>query len=232
MTATASTVRAPKSVRLRPDALTAIALIAVPAVFTLAFTLLSAVFAYPDILRQPSALVLERFNAGGSGLVALWYVMLAASLLFTAIPTLLKSVFPQQTRGLELSVTIGTLAGLVQALGFARWVFLVPALAATASDPSSPAIFEAFNRYAGMGVGEHLGYLFTGAWTLLIAHALRGYSRVLALSGTVLGVGILAGLLEPAGVGVAGAINAVAYLLWSVWMIAFGVTVWRAPRSG
>src|SRR3712207_9317363 len=32
-------------------------------------------------------------------------------------------------------------------------------------------VFEAFNRYAGAAVGEHLGYLFTGLWTALVALA-------------------------------------------------------------
>ena len=30
-------------------------------------------------------------------------------------------------------------------------------------------VFEAFHHYAGMGVGEHLGYLSTSLWTLLVA---------------------------------------------------------------
>jgi hypothetical protein len=30
-------------------------------------------------------------------------------------------------------------------------------------------VFEAFHRYAGMAVGEHLGYLSTSVWTVLVA---------------------------------------------------------------
>ena len=30
------------------------------------------------------------------------------------------------------------------------------------------AVFRAFHEYLGIGVGEHLGYLFTGIWSVLI----------------------------------------------------------------
>ena len=33
-------------------------------------------------------------------------------------------------------------------------------------------VFQAFNRYLGVGVGEHLGYLLTGAWSVLMGAAL------------------------------------------------------------
>ena len=61
------------------------------------------------------------------------------------------------------------LAGVAQVLGLIRWSFLVPSLADIYTDPeSSPATrdsvaitFQAFQRYAGVAIGEHLGYLFT-----------------------------------------------------------------------
>jgi hypothetical protein len=34
------------------------------------------------------------------------------------------------------------------------------------------AVVEAMNRYLGVAVGEHLGYLLTGAWTALMGVAL------------------------------------------------------------
>ena len=75
-----------------------------------------------------------------------------------------------------LATIFGILAGLVQMLGLLRWVYLVPVLARTYSDPSltadqrevEAAIFRALHQYLGVGVGEHLGYLFTGIWSILI----------------------------------------------------------------
>src|SRR5918996_490690 len=74
----------------------------------------------------------------------------------------------------ERSTSVGVLAAVVQFLGLARWPFLVPALARTYEDPSSSAaaraatavVFDSFHRYLGVAVGECLGYLFTGTWTL------------------------------------------------------------------
>jgi hypothetical protein len=224
---------------LRGDTLTGALLIVIPTIFTIAFTLLGSSFEYPDILRKPVTEILERFHAGGSSLVALWYAMLGTALSFVVVPTLTRRLFPRPSPWLDLGVSFGVIAGIVQALGFLRWVFLVPALAATYTDPASndaartaiTVVFDAFHRYAGMGIGEHLGYLFTASWTLTIATGLRLHSRPLSISGALLAIGILAGLLEPAGMTLAGPVNAVAYLLWSVWLIALGVTVLRAPRT-
>ena len=33
-------------------------------------------------------------------------------------------------------------------------------------------VFQSFHRYLGVAVGEHLGYLFTGAWSVLTGVAL------------------------------------------------------------
>jgi uncharacterized oligopeptide transporter (OPT) family protein len=67
---------------------------------------------------------------------------------------------------LALATTMGVLAAIVQVLGLIRWPFLVPYLARAASAPdATPArleavdvVFQSFNRYLGVAVGEHLGY--------------------------------------------------------------------------
>ena len=46
--------------------------------------------------------------------------------------------------------------------------------------------------------------------------------------GMVAAVGILVGMLEPAGFAAAGTINALSYILWSAWLIATGVVLLRA----
>jgi hypothetical protein len=78
-----------------------------------------------------------------------------------------------------VATTIGVLAGLVQMLGLLRCVYLVPSLARAHTDPrASPAerapeaIFRAFHQYLGVGVGEHLGYLLTGVWSILAGIAI------------------------------------------------------------
>jgi hypothetical protein len=83
-----------------------------------------------------------------------------------------------------------------------------------------------------MAVGEHLGYLSTSVWTVLIAVVILRTGLVprwLGASGAVLGLGIAMGLAEPAGWQLGGTINTYSYLVWALWLIAIGVTVLIRP---
>ena len=70
-------------IRLRR--LTGFILILMPIAFNVFFTLLSVTFEYPDILREPASYVLRTFEAGGSGLVAVWYGFMLTAVLFVAV---------------------------------------------------------------------------------------------------------------------------------------------------
>jgi hypothetical protein len=140
----------------------------------------------------------------------------------------------QQPHLAAASAIIGVLSGLVQAMGLLRWPLLVPSLVEQYRSPAAtPAqkeavivVFNAFHQYVGVVVGEHLGYIFTGAWTLLISMMMVPspvFSGLIALLGFVSALGILAGLLEPAGWKPAGMINALSYILWSVWLVLSGL---------
>ncbi len=216
--------------------LTAALLIVVPIAFTVCFTLLQALFEYPAILRQPTADILTKFAAGGPALVAVWYALTLTALLFIPIAILLHRALagPEATATLQVATAFGIVAGLTQALGFLRWPFLVPHLARVYLAPETgepqravaALVFEAFHRYAGMGLGEHLGFLSTSVWTAGVALTLwraPQFGRALGLSGVALAGGIAAGLLEPAGWAFAGTINAVSYLAWAAWLVAVGV---------
>ncbi len=215
--------------------LTGSLLIVTPILFMTAFTLLQINFEYPDILRQPAMTVMEKFTAGGSGLIANWYLMVISSILFIPISVMLHPYLAREdTPYMTVATTFGVIAGIVQMLGFIRWPFLVPTLASTYLDPATSeatraaieVTFTAFNQYAGVGVGEHLGYLFTALWSILIALAMpksKHFSSWLGWMGGVLAVGILLGTLEPAGVPFVGLINVIAYSLWAIWIIMLGV---------
>ena len=213
-------------------------LILVPVAFTICFTLLQMQFEYPDILRQPTAAVLTKFQAGGNGLIAVWYALTLTAVLFIPVVVLLHRLLAAQADSATLWVAtvFGVVAGLAQTLGFLRWPFLVPHLAqaylapdaSEAQRAAAGLVFEAFHRYAGMAVGEHLGYLSTSVWTFLVALLmLRSplFGRWLGLSGMLLGLGVATGLLEPAGWELAGTINALSYLAWALWLIVVGVVL-------
>lgn len=209
-------------------------LIIAPLVFTAGFTGLQMTFDYPDILRQPGGEVLTRFAAAGIDLHIYWYAMMAAALGLIPASVMTALHFWKRDPVLAgLSAALGALAGLVQALGLIRWVMLVPSLAATYTAAGAAeidramavSIFDAANRYLGVGVGEHLGYLFTGAWTLMVSALVFQGRRILALSGVVISLGVMAGMLEPFGAPMAADINAIGFSLWALWALWLGVAL-------
>ncbi len=71
-------------------------LIVVPIVFTICFTLLQIQFEYPDILRQPTADILRKFDQGGSELVAVWYLLTFTAVLFLPVVVLVHQVIAHE----------------------------------------------------------------------------------------------------------------------------------------
>jgi hypothetical protein len=208
-------------------------LIALPLAFNSAFGLLAARFDYPDVLRRPAAEVLAAFRAGGTSLVLLWWAFaLTAVLLAPAVVLLAAAVPDADPTLLSVATTIGVLAAAVQFLGLVRWPFLVPHLAASEPSEAVDLVFEAFNRYLGVAVGEHLGYLLTGAWTTLIGVALTQTAAVPAWIG-ILGIAIGPALMlcslefvgRRDGWRAAERLTPVAYVAWSLWLMATGVAL-------
>ncbi len=213
-------------------------MIAAPLWFNATFAVLGNRFDYPGILRRPTEEILERFRAGGPSLILLWWAFMLSGLLMIVAAVLLS-----QALGfggvLPLATTIGVLAGLVQMLGLLRWVFLVPSLARAYDDPrTSPAqreatvaLFRAFHQYLGVGVGEHLGYLLTGIWSMLIGvgviqgaelPAWLGWPGIVIGAGLTLGSAEFLGPNEERGWTLAGVAIPVLYIAWSLWLLGLG----------
>ena len=139
-------------------------------------------------------------------------------------------------------MTLVELAALVQAIGLVRWPFAVPELArryVAAQGADGQAIrrsieltFATLHRLLGVGIGEHLGYLLTGLWTLLVSASILSTAIVpgwLGIIGLPIGVALLVGPLEFVGPNekdgwpLAGMIVPIAYVGWSLWLVALGV---------
>jgi Domain of unknown function (DUF4386) len=218
-------------------------LVAVPVAFNVAFALLAARFDYPDVLREPTSDVLARFRAGGTGLVLLWWAFaMTAAMMVPLVVLLSRAIADADGTLLAMATTTGVLAAAVQLLGLVRWPFLVPYLArvdgeAGASPERREAVdivFQAFNRYLGVAVGEHLGYFFTGAWTTLAGIALTQTDAApawLAVAGIVVGPVLVTcafefvGRHEAGGWKVAERLTPIAYVAWSLWLVATGVAL-------
>lgn len=221
----------------------AVLLIALPIAFNAAFAALAAKFDYPDILRRPTEEILERFRRGGSSLVLLWWGFAMTAVLLGPLAVLLSGALSgADSVLLTLGTAVGVLAAIVQFLGLIRWPFLVPYLARTIAEPdASPArkeaidvVFQSFNRYLGVAVGEHLGFLLTGAWSILVGIAITQSTVVvpwLGIVGIVVGA-VLAlcslefvGPFEKTGWKLAAALTPITYIVWSLWLLATGVAL-------
>ena len=220
---------------------TGVVLIAAPLWFNVNFALLGKRFEYPHILRRSTSEVLERFRAGGSGLILLWWAFMLSGLLLIAGAVLLGQVLG--FAGIvPVAVTFGVLAGLVQMTGLLRWVYVVPPLARAYADPNlSPeqrethaVVFRALHQYLGVGVGEHLGYLFTGIWSVLIGIGVTQRTALptwLGWPGIVIGVGLairsaeFLGPNEEHGWSLAGAVIPILYIAWSLWLFGMGIAL-------
>jgi hypothetical protein len=226
-------------------ALTAVAgigLIAIPIAFNAAFAALAAMFEYPGILRRSTSEVLAKFQQGGSRLVLLWWGFAMTAVLLIPLALLVAASLDGVHASLALaSVITGVVASIVQFLGLIRWPLLVPYLARESRDASSPArreavdiVFQSFNRYLGVAVGEHLGFLFTGGWSILVGVGILQSSNVpgwLGAVGIVIGAALalcsleFVGPFEPKGWRVAAVATPVVYIVWSLWLVATGVAL-------
>jgi Domain of unknown function (DUF4386) len=220
----------------------AVLLIAVPIAFNLAFFELGRTFGYPGILREAPDVILRRFAGGGTPLLLRWQALLVSALAMLPLVVLLAIALGAASVLTVAGVVTGSLAALVQALGLVRWPFAVPELArryVAADGPNGAStrqtievVFATIHRLLGVGVGEHLGYLLTGAWTVLIAFSIVSTATIapwLGWLGLPIGAGLLLGSLEfvgpneKEGWSVAGTIVPIGYIAWSLWLIAIGV---------
>ncbi|HWH98920.1 MAG TPA: DUF4386 domain-containing protein [Propionibacteriaceae bacterium] len=193
-------------------------------------------------MRSPTEEVLGRFNAGGVSLKLLWYGFMLTAVLLAPLAVLLGQVLGRDGLAIVPTATVvGVLAAVVQFFGLARWSFLVPILARKYDDPASSeatreatvVVFESFHTYLGVAIGECLGYLFTGAWTVLIGVAMLQssvFAPWLAWPG-IIGLALVAGSLEfvgpfeEKGWKLAGTIVPIAYTAWSLWLVISGLVL-------
>lgn len=200
-----------------------------------AFAILAPAIDWPTSLDQPASVMLPLLLQQAGPVVLGYASYLLHALLLVPLAVLLRHTLRMGPVLGGAAVALGVLAGFAKALGIARWLFLMPGLAAAYADPSATdatraavtVVFDSFNAYAG-GVGEHLGVaLFAGVWTVLLGAALirlGGGARLLGLAG----VGAAALLLATLG-SVIGhespLLLTVSGIVWQVWTAA--VAVWH-----
>ena len=224
------------------EALTAILLIVVPVAFNLAFFELGRAFDYPDILRQEPDEILRRFAAGGRDSSCAGRRCSSARSHVAARRAARRR--PRGVAGADGPVHRhrcgrGARPGGRPGPLAVRRPGACPPIRRGAGWPDGDAtralvevVFATLHRLLGVGIGEHLGYLLTGLWTLLVSSSILSTAVLpawLGLVGLPIGVAMLVGTLEFVGPNerdggrLAGTIVPIAYIAWSIWLIALGV---------
>jgi hypothetical protein len=212
--------------------------------FAAAATALSVTFNWPDVLREPADVVLPAFAAGGPALVWTWFAA-AWTYGLLAIPILLLPAVLGLSGNpvMKVATYAGAASVFFSLIGFLRWVFVVPSLAAsylTGDGQTRAAVAAAWtaqHQFGGALLGEHLGQLLVIAWSA-------------AISVIILRSGLL-----PRWLGVAGLIISAVYLLnqgdilatavpgfpvwdlagligstgWGLWVAALGISILVKP---
>jgi len=150
--------------------------------FAVAAATLSSTFDWPDILREPAAVVLPAYVAGGTSLVWTWFAVAWTYAILLAPILLLPAALGRRDDPVMRAATfVGAASVLLSLIGFLRWVFVVPALADSyvSGDPTTKAAaaaaWTAQHQFGGALLGEHLGQILAIAWSVSVSVvALRG----------------------------------------------------------
>lgn len=209
------------------------------------FTILANVFQFPEVLRLASSERLALYWQNQSIIQPTYWVLAMTGLTQIGISVFLYRSFRNRERTvLMLALVFGIICGILQAAGFIRWAILIPYLAeqmrsATSATAETLSIVEAaFNRYAGMALGEHMANICLGLWTLLIGVALQGdrfLDSKLAYWG--MGLGIVSMILALEQLGIAPDLLSVVldfgFPAWAIWMLLIAVSLLRTnPNTG
>lgn len=201
------------------------------------YSILTGIFEYPAILRQDTGVILTKFNEGGSSLIWTWFAFALTGLPLLPAYVLLGEVLEKRHTMVRTATTLGVIGLIVQMVGLLRWTFVIPVIADSYvhnADPATKAAaimaFKTVHQFGGVLLGEHLGQLFTIAWTVMMSLSfarLKLFPKWLTIMGifsTMIYLVAQAELfatvmpqfpvLEPAGF--------IGSTLWLLWLILVG----------
>lgn len=225
------------------------ATIALAVAFNIPYAVLVSLYDYPAILRRPAAEALDRFAALGSSVILAWHGFALAALALVPLAVALAITPARLRRSPAIAIGAamsGALAGLAQAIGLWRWVFVVPALARSHADPATSlvlrqgdeAAFALLNAYGGVAIGEHIGQLMTALFVALLAvlQWREGARRTGGLGGVTaatMAVGAHEGLALAlgAGGGLFSAMTIAGFAGLTLWLIATGAGLLRGHTT-
>lgn len=207
--------------------LTAALLILAAVLANVAFTALGSIFNYPDVLDEPAGSVLASFREHEDA-VSVWFTVLALSAALLA-PIAIGVGRLSSARPMRIAVWVGIAAATVQVIGLMRWPILVPGYASSDNRDA----FSTASDVLGTAIGETIGYALTALWTALVIAALgrRFAGRWFAWLGGLAAALVFVGVISPLDLPGVDTANFFGYVLWSLWLIAFGVVLLVRERQ-
>ncbi len=209
------------------------------------YNMLIVMFEYPDILRQGTATILTKFQEGGDELIWTWFAFAITGIPLLPAYILIGQKLEGKSSVARMATTIGVIGLIVQMIGLLRWTFVVPVLADSfvnvADEPTRAAAIMAFktiHQFAGVILGEHLGQLFTIAWTVLISFVLLklkgiptwlGYFGYAASAIYLMAQAELFATAMPS-VPVWDMAGFIGSTLWLIWLIILGAYFLRSEK--
>lgn len=200
-----------------------------------AFFILAPSINWPASLDEPPAIILPLILDQSGAVFAGYLSYLIHALALIPLAILLRDALRLDGAMGQAVITLGVLAGSAKALGITRWLFLMPGLATTYTDPAASGatqdaivvVYEAFNAYAG-GVGELMGVgFFAAVWTIVISiAALRQGWTLIGYSGFGAAALLLSTLLSVVGIE-SPLMLTLSGILWQFWTVALAFTIWR-----
>ena len=206
------------------------------------YTMLTGSFEYPDILRQDTATILTKFHEGGNSLVWTWFAFAIAGLPLIPAYIFMGQQFENRAPLVRLATKVGVISLVVQMIGLLRWTFVVPVLSDSfvyATDEATRAAaivsFKTVHQMGGVLLGEHLGQLFTIAWTVLMTISFLRlklfpkWVHVLGIISAAIYLIAQADLFATVmpGIPVWDMAGFIGSTLWLVWLVIMGVCLIR-----
>ncbi|MBL7994372.1 DUF4386 domain-containing protein [bacterium] len=205
------------------------------------YTILTIIFDYPNILRQETGIILTKFHDGGNSLIWTWWAFALLGLPFLGAYVLIGQKLEKEFYFVRWATTLGVIGLLVQMIGLLRWTFVVPVLAndfVSGNEVTREAVkvaFQVIHQYGGVVLGEHIGQLFTIAWTIMMTSA---FARLKLFPKWTIWLGYIASFIYllaqtelfatvmPA-ITVIDLAGFVGSTLWIIWLLVIGAKMLR-----
>lgn len=208
---------------------------------SIAFNILVVVFEFPDVLRASAAHRLTLFAENSQIIIPTYYVLALTGLTQALLSILLYRSFAERNTLVLTTAVFGILTGVFQLLGFIRWPIVVPYFVAAMNNGTSLetiAFVEGMlNRYTGMAIGEHLGFLCQAIWTTLLGITMlrsKLFDPRLGWAGLIIGLFTFPMSMEPLGglLSIFGELTWPVMAAWIIWLFLIALSLLRTQAVG